>query len=141
MRSAKVGQLGEDLACRYLESKGYTIVCRNYRKKYGEIDIIVEGPSGLRFVEVKTVSRENNGKTDDTSRGRENNVSRGTGEYAPEDNLHPKKLERIVRTAEVYLMEKHEDDEVDWGIDAVLVTLDTGKRTARMQFMEDIILG
>jgi len=46
--------IGEDLAVRYLVSKGYTVICRNYRKRYGEIDIIVEKDQHLVFCEVKT---------------------------------------------------------------------------------------
>ncbi len=40
------------LAARYLVSNGYTITCRNYRKKYGEIDIIVEKDQHLVFVRL-----------------------------------------------------------------------------------------
>jgi len=46
--------IGEDLAARYLISNGYTVICRNYRKRYGEIDIIVEKDQHLVFCEVKT---------------------------------------------------------------------------------------
>lgn len=47
-------QIGEDLAARYLVNNGYTVICRNFRKKYGEIDIIVEKDQHLVFCEVKT---------------------------------------------------------------------------------------
>ena len=36
----KVGKIGEDIACRYLKDKGYKIIERNFRRKWGEIDII-----------------------------------------------------------------------------------------------------
>lgn len=36
----KLGQWGEEIACQYLKNKGYNIVARNFRKKWGEIDII-----------------------------------------------------------------------------------------------------
>lgn len=48
------GRTGEDLAVCYLESHGYTIVERNYRKRFGEIDIIARDDECLVFVEVKT---------------------------------------------------------------------------------------
>jgi len=38
----KTGNLGEDLACRYLKIKGFEIIERNYWKKYGEIDIVAK---------------------------------------------------------------------------------------------------
>ena len=49
-----VGQKGEDLACSYLERRGYRILERNYRCLYGEIDILCSRGSVLICVEVKT---------------------------------------------------------------------------------------
>lgn len=48
-----LGKLGEDLACRVLEARGYAIVARRYRTRFGEIDIIAESHGVLVFVEVK----------------------------------------------------------------------------------------
>ena len=47
------GQLGEDLAASYLAAHGYTIVARNFRTRYGEIDIIACKDGFVAFVEVK----------------------------------------------------------------------------------------
>ena len=51
-----LGRLGEDLAAAHLERLGYTIIDRNARTRYGEIDLIAfDGPtSTLTFAEVKT---------------------------------------------------------------------------------------
>lgn len=47
------GAAGEALACRHLESSDYAILARNYRCRFGEIDIIARhGPTTV-FVEVK----------------------------------------------------------------------------------------
>lgn len=48
------GKGGEDVACEYLKSQGYTIVHRNYRIAHDEIDIIAEDDKYVVFVEVKT---------------------------------------------------------------------------------------
>ena len=49
------GQLGEDLACAYLEGLGQTVLSRNWRSSHLEIDIVTADRAGnLRFVEVKT---------------------------------------------------------------------------------------
>ena len=45
---------GEDLAAKYLQNHGYKIIERNFRKGYGEIDIITIKDNVLIFVEVKT---------------------------------------------------------------------------------------
>ena len=50
----RLGKKGEDAACAYLERKGYVICRRNYRCRYGEIDIIAAKGGELSFVEVKT---------------------------------------------------------------------------------------
>ena len=63
----EIGRLGEDIACRFLKEKGFKVVERNYWKKWGEIDIVAEKEGVLRFIEVKTVTRENNGKENDTN--------------------------------------------------------------------------
>ena len=49
----KLGKSGEDIACRYLEGLGHTILERNWRGGHLEIDIISVDPDGIHFVEVK----------------------------------------------------------------------------------------
>ena len=48
----RLGKKGEDAACAYLERKGYVICRRNYRCRYGEIDIIAAKGGELSYVEV-----------------------------------------------------------------------------------------
>ncbi len=45
---------GENLAAEYLKNHGYKIIERNFRKSYGEIDIVCVKDNVLVFVEVKT---------------------------------------------------------------------------------------
>ena len=49
-----LGNLGEDYACEVLESLGYELLERNFRSRFGEIDIIAQKEQYLCFVEVKT---------------------------------------------------------------------------------------
>lgn len=49
-----LGHLGERLAGEHLERLGYRIVERNYRTRYGELDLVVCDDEWLVFVEVKT---------------------------------------------------------------------------------------
>ena len=56
-RNRQIGAFGEATIARYLESRGYDIIERNWRIKEGEIDIIACSADGLlHFVEVKTRS-------------------------------------------------------------------------------------
>ena len=48
-----LGKSGEDLAVRELERRGYAILARRYRTRYGEIDIVAKDGETTVFVEVK----------------------------------------------------------------------------------------
>ena len=52
--NGQIGNLGEDLVADYLKSKCYIIVKRNWRDRFGEIDVIAENGVHIIFVEVKT---------------------------------------------------------------------------------------
>jgi putative endonuclease len=51
----RTGRIGEELACRHLERQGLTILARNCRTRFGEIDAIAIDGDTLAFVEVKTI--------------------------------------------------------------------------------------
>ncbi len=53
------GAHGEALAAKFLEEQGMQILQRNFRNRYGEVDIIVRDGSSVGFVEVKTWKPEN----------------------------------------------------------------------------------
>lgn len=50
----RLGARGEELAARHLEARGLEVVERNYRTRYGELDIVARDPRFLVFCEVKT---------------------------------------------------------------------------------------
>ena len=59
----KLGLYGEDLACKYLQAKGYVITERNFRcRRFGEIDIVASKAGVLSFIEVKTRRSSRYGK-------------------------------------------------------------------------------
>lgn len=49
----RLGRRGEDLAAAFFASKGFVIVERNWRCRFGEIDLIVQKAQEIRFIEVK----------------------------------------------------------------------------------------
>ena len=103
----RLGKLGEDLACRELGTRGYVILARRYRTKYGEIDIVARDDDTIVFVEVKT-------------RGR---AEFGSGAEA----VTWWKRERMARMATVYLERQHLLDR-PCRFDVVEITLDAAGR-------------
>ncbi|MCR4569211.1 MAG: YraN family protein [Bacteroidales bacterium] len=53
LNTSKLGELGEQMACDFLETRGHQILDRNWRGGHLEIDIVSEAADGLHFVEVK----------------------------------------------------------------------------------------
>ncbi len=77
------GREGEDIAVRTLKKRGYTILERNYRNLFGEIDIVAEENGYLVFVEVK---KRNTGRFGDALLA-----------------VDKKKQQHMIRSAMVYL--------------------------------------
>lgn len=125
LHSGKTGSIGEAVAVRFLEKKGYALIARNYRKPWGEIDIIAEKGGVVRFIEVKALSIPPEA------------ISREMSEYNPEEQIHPEKLRKIVRTAELYMESTR--DEREFQIDSVGVFLDHINRKARCRLLEQIL--
>ena len=122
----KIGELGEDVASLFLMKRGFSILERNYTKKWGEIDIIAEKNDSLYFVEVKSKSVSSlEDVTHVTNR--------------PEDNMHPWKLKRLSRTIQSYLIHKRIGN-IKWQFDLLVVYLDIDNRKARVKKVENIIL-
>ena len=124
-----MGDLGEDIACKFLEKKEFHIIERNYLKKWGEIDIIVKKEDKLHFIEVKSVSCEISP-----------NISHETDKYRPEDNMHPWKLQRLSRTIETYLAENSVSRETEWQFDVISVYIDKKRLISRVFILENVIL-
>ncbi len=122
----EVGRIGESVAAQFLERKGFNIIDRNYRKPWGEIDLIAEKGGIVRFVEVKTLSRESSP-----------DISREMSDYRPEEQVHPAKLRKIARTAEMYMNGKRDGRE--YQIDVVGVFLNVKTRQARCRLFEQVL--
>ncbi len=132
----KIGELGENIATKFLMKHDFSILDRNYTKKWGEIDIVTEKDHKLYFIEVKSVSRE----TLSTFIPKSYNDSDERYEHRPEDNMHPWKLKRLSRTIQTYLLHKNVPENVEWQVDLLVVYLCLKERKARVKVVSDIIL-
>lgn len=83
MNSRTKGARGEQAAAEYLTGEGYSIIARNFRSKWGEIDIIADKTDMLSFIEVKNWS----------------SYAISELEYA----INKRKKHRIIKTAQVFL--------------------------------------
>lgn len=86
MKDPRFGAKGERVAERYLVSRGYGILERQWRIRQGEIDLIAHKDDEIVFVEVKT--------------------RRGSSFGSPEEAITATKRERIRSTALTYLAVK-----------------------------------
>ncbi len=103
---ARLGRLGESLARRMLQAKGYVIVETNYRCRWGEIDIVAQQGPELVFVEVRARSGDDMG--------------------TPEESLTRAKVDHLIAAAETYLQSlDHVPD--SWRIDLVSVRMSGGQ--------------
>jgi len=127
-KKQKIGELGENLAERFLVKHGFNIIERNYTKKWGEIDIVAQKDRVLHFVEVKSVSRELDF------------VSPGLDSWRAEDNMHKWKLDRIKRTIQSYLLSTKNPTKNEWEVDLVVVYLDINNKKAKIKVVNNIII-
>lgn len=132
----KIGELGENIATKFLMKHSFSILDRNYTKKWGEIDIIAEKASKLYFIEVKSVSR----LTLNAFLPKSYSDSDERYEHRPEDNMHPWKLKRLSRTIQTYLLSKNIPDEKEWQVDLLVVYLCQKEKKAKIKIVSDIIL-
>ncbi len=131
-KTQKIGEIGENLAVRFLVKHNFLILERNYTKKWGEIDIIAEKKNKLYFIEVKSVT-----VADVKNLLGEHETS---DDYRPEDNMHPWKLKRLSRTIQTYLLSKEIPDEKEWQVNLLVVFLSLEKKQAKIRVVKDIIL-
>ena len=129
-KTQKIGEIGENIACRFLMKQNFIIQDRNYTQKWGELDIVASKENRLHFIEVKSVSRENI-----------KNVSRETlDNYRPEDNMHPWKVQRMIKTIQVYLMSNRVPECMEWQVDLIVVFIDLNSKKAKIKTINDLIL-
>lgn len=82
----ETGGAGEQAVAGQLRKSGYTILERNFRCRFGEIDIIAQNSQYIVFVEVKTRSEK--------------------AAYSPLEAITAAKRRKILLTAQLYLQQK-----------------------------------
>ncbi len=105
----ELGRKGEDAAVRYLSAKGYCILHRNWRCRFGEADIIAQDPDGtVCFIEVKT--------------------RRSMDAGLPEEAVTATKRSRYEKIAMCYIVQEDIDDNTALRFDAIAICVADGRR-------------
>lgn len=119
MSNSEVGFLAENLAVQYLEKRRYTIMELNYRKPWGEIDIVASKQGILVFIEVKANRK----------------IVAG---FEPELRANRSKIHKVARTARTYLAEKKYNSDQEWQIDIISIGLDKSREVAKIRHFKNI---
>ncbi|MDI6820568.1 MAG: YraN family protein [Patescibacteria group bacterium] len=99
-----LGKIGEDFACVYLAGKGFWIIERNFKRPWGELDIVAKNKDGiLVFVEVKTMYES------------------GDFGLKPEHQMTAAKIRKFKKAASLYAGHRKDlvDDKKGWRLDVL----------------------
>jgi len=118
-----LGRLGENLAVEHLQSLGWHIVARNWRTRYGEIDIVARDGEWLVFVEVRTRRVSHIGGPPFLGR--------------PEDSVTPRKQLKLAQMAQAYCFTMPWSG--PWRIDIVALELKPDDAVARLAHFRDAV--
>jgi putative endonuclease len=120
VNNKKIGNVGEDHAVAFLENGGYRILCRNYRTKRGEIDIIAKKRGVVHVVEVKT--------------------SGLTSPIMPEENYTKAKSGQVYRMASLFLAKEGMED-LPMQIDLIAVRVTENHEIDSLHYYERVTGG
>lgn len=116
-----IGNIGEDAVVKYVKNNKWKIITRNYRKPWGEIDIVARDKKTILFIEVKSQSSE---------------VSKL---FKPEDHFDYRKKQKLIRTCQSYLAENNYTQDTDFRIDLAAVEVDKNANVARIRYYKNAI--
>ena len=116
--NSKIGKIGELIAFNFLIKNGFSVIERNFRRKFGEIDIIGRSKDGiLIFFEIKTIVDKP-----------------GFPDFLkPEDNLNFKKLSKLRRIAQFFARKNPSliFEQKGWRIDLVAIILEMDEKSVK----------
>jgi len=112
-----LGNYGETIAAEYLTKHGYILIDRNFKARYGEIDLITLQKNTLIFIEVKT--------------------RLGNTYGTPEDAVTPRKIHEVVITAQYYIL-LHPELPTSQRIDVIALELNSDRTIRDLRHIKNI---
>lgn len=111
------GQQAEDLACRFLEGKGFKLLSRNYSCRQGEIDLVMRDNDMLVFVEVRYRSNKHYGSAVESVDARKQAKLIRAAQHDLQQ--HPQAARHPCRFDVVGIVPGDADFEIDWLSNAI----------------------
>jgi putative endonuclease len=123
MNKRDIGKLGEKYAEKLLISQGYRIINKNFRSRFGEIDLVAfdYATKEIAFVEVKTRTSDFFGE--------------------PQDAVNHSKKRKILKTALYFLNSPSRNNHLGWRVDVIAVKLNTPDGTPKITHFKNIFNG
>ncbi len=112
-----IGRIGEMLAAKYLQKKGFKILTKNFRSNRTEIDIIAQRNNKIHFIEVKTRLSTVKGK--------------------PYEAVGRTKVSHLLKTATYFLLQTGKKEH-KLSLDVVSILLDGANNIRSLQHFENI---
>jgi putative endonuclease len=119
-QNKKRGDLGELIAQKYLQKRAYKILYANYKRKWGEIDIIAQKKHTIFFIEVKTIAQ-------------------ASKFGSPFDKINNYKMRKLLKCAELFLIENKYAEDINWQIDVIGIVLNQNDIPEKITHLKDVI--
>ena len=126
MNTKELGEFGERMACEYLVKKGYKVLGKNYRIRFGEIDIIAKkkwrlfkSDKTIYFVEVKTVISNNS--------------------FFPEEKVNYKKQQKLKGLCQIWLEKNKFYHNYPYQIDIIGILINQESRKAKLHYFQNVV--
>ena len=116
--NSKLGMQAEGLVCDFLRQAGYRVLDRNWRRPWGELDIVAEKNRVIHFVEVKASRQQISG-------------------FEPFLRADGRKMHKVQRTGQTWLTTHHYDSDTEWQMDIISVILDS-EQQPKIELFEQI---
>jgi putative endonuclease len=116
----QLARYGEEIASEYIEKRGYHVLEKNYRKRYGELDIVALSPGKEKLVIVEVKTRYADAK------------------IKAKLSLTSKQLSQLKSTTKYYKMENGENVPEAIQIDFVAITLEYNDSILEFEYIENI---
>jgi len=116
-----IGEIGENIVVHYAKQRGWKVLARNYRKPWGEIDIVARDGAAVLFIEVKA---------------QEFPVPEN---FKPEDHFNYKKEHTLTKALQSYLLENRYTDDTEYRVDLAAVEVDTLTKVGHVRYYSNVL--